>query len=168
MKILYKIVLFLVLVQLTTLLVSSLGVFPAGSLPYSDTNRLLDENGDLTVNSIMDELFSDFEVDINIPIISSFFGSTHLAIGWGSVTVIFLAMIGLSFFLGASSSILATALMAYWMVSMLWWSKSWFEDIAGNYPAVIGYLVTIIMFGIVYLYVVTYLESHQQGDVGDR
>ena len=164
MKIIAKVVLYLVLVQLVTLLVASLQVFPSGSLPYSDTDRFLDDNGELSVNQTMNILFKEFSVEI--PVVHY-----TLSIGWGSFTTILLTLIVIGYLSGTAPSTIVSVLFAYWMISMVWWSQSFFRNVISGYGdarITLSILLAIIFIGLGYLVVISWLESHTQGDVSDR
>lgn len=161
------------LCNLITILVNILGVFPAGSLPMSD-RQLIDDHGDITWTSIINYYFGSNELSFDVPILSNLLHqSITITVSWAlfltalTVTIIIVAAITHS-----AGSVFAIGVMAIIMYSMFVTSYKWFNNLIRNaggvaYPSII-FLGTLIAFGIIYVFVITILESHTQGDVSDK
>jgi hypothetical protein len=168
MKILYKIVLFLMLVPMVTALINLLGAFPSGSLPISDFSMYKDEHGQVTSDSLMGYFFGSNTFHITV------FGLGDFSIHWGIGTIIgiFTVTMVLAAFVLKTTTPISVGIMAIVMSQMIITSKAWWDNLTKNFggqsfPTIV-FLVTIIFFGIFYIWFITLLESHQQGDVSDR
>lgn len=173
MKILYKIVLFMILCNLVTLLLAFLNVFPPGSLPLSDTGILVDNQGNITFNSILTGYFGNYKINFHIPVLSDLFPSlTSVKISWALILGIFtgITLVITAVVKNATPFIIGlTAVIFFGMINT---SIKWFDNLSRNvggisFPSII-FIVIIFIFGIFYLYVITLIESHTQGDVSDR
>lgn len=167
MKILYKIVLFMVLCPLVSILISALGVFPAGSIPMGELPEgMKDEHGDITGDSIMNYYFVESSLSFSIP------GLPEIRISWGAIIGLFTTTMVIASFVLKSTQPIAVCVMAISMVSMINMSKTWWENISSNFggytfPTIV-FLGVILMFGLLYIFLVTLIESHTHGDVSDK
>lgn len=155
----------MILVQLVAILIGLLGVFPEGSIPMSSVN-IYDNHGDVTSESIIG--FFMGENSITIP-------NTDIeivGISWGTILLIFTGIMLVIAYVYKNVQPLVVGVMALIMYTMYITSVEWFNNLSRSvggvaYPSLI-FIMTILGFGVLYIFVITIIESHLQGDVSDR
>jgi hypothetical protein len=173
MKILYKIVLFMLLCNLITILINMLGVFPPGSLPMSDTKQYVDDHGDITPTSVITGIMGTGSIDFSIPVLSTFFPSlTIISISYGTLVTFFTATLLIVAVITKNPQPFVIAAMVLLFANMITTSITWFNNLISNaggvvYPSLV-FIFTILGFGVLYVFLITMIESYTQGDVSDR
>lgn len=169
MKILYKILLFLVMMQLVSILFASLGVFPSGSIPASDTSGYKDKQGVYTIDSIMSSMIGEIKIDLGkLPIIGVILKGVSLTFNWATILGFFTFTLIVVAYVFKSTQAVVIGVMGILTLNMLRTSQKWVQSVTGDYGPTIAFLVTIIFVGVMFLWVISLIETHVQGDVSDR
>lgn len=169
MKIINKVILFMIMVNLCAILIGGLGVFPEGAIRQSEFGDLTDSQGKVTADSVANVLFGDYK--INITILDFKIGIPMLRVSWANIVLLFTGIILSVAFVMKNSAPVAAAIWIVVTFNMLITSMAWFNDLANsysNYAPSIVVIAVILGFGLFYLYFITAVEQHTHGDASDR
>lgn len=150
MKLLFKIILFAIFFNISTLMVAAMHIFPAGTILYGDVIYNADDPNHLPS---ADDMFSNLINNTQIPVIG------HIGkIGFTSLLlVIFGVGIALTF-ITKDPKIIASMLVGTLFYMMYCNSTSFIENMSKSTGPLTGYIVLMISLGIIILFLITLMD----------
>lgn len=152
MKLLFKIILFMIFFNISALMITAMNIFPAGTTLYGDvTYDATDPNH---VPSA-EEMFTKLMGGMNNPIIPGVSGSlnTYTAVLFAIVTFGIAITI-----ITKDAKLVAAAILATVFVIMFANSKTLFENLAKGATPVVGYLSLMIGLGVLIIFIITTMD----------
>jgi len=149
MKLLFKIILFMIFFNISALMITAMNIFPAGTTLYGDA--VYDAKDPNHIPSAED-MFSNLLTNMNNPIISGL-GITYTAIMFAIVTFGIVVS-----FLTKDAKLVATGIIATVFVIMFANSKALFENMLKSTSNIVGYLALMIGVGVLIIFVITAMD----------
>lgn len=150
MKLLFKIILFAIFFNISTLMVAAMNIFPAGTILYGDVIYNATDPNHLPS---ADTMFSNLINNTEIPIIG------HVGqIGFAALVLLIFGVGIVLTWITKDPKIIAAMLVGTLFYMMYCNSKSFIENLSKNTGPLTGYIVLMVSLGVIILFLITLMD----------